>query len=99
MKRFSLITKDFENAFQEVDAIVTPTSPVPAFKIGEKSSDPLSMYLADIFTVPVNIAGIPAISVPSGKTAGGLPLGLQIMAPAYGEKTLFAVGKNFEKVS
>ena len=93
----SLITKDFENAFREVDAIITPTSPMPAFKIGEKTDDPLSMYLADIFTVPVNIAGIPAISVPSGKTLAGLPLGLQIMAPRFGEKTLFAIGKHIEE--
>lgn len=91
-----LIIKDFETAFLDVDAIITPTSPVPAFKIGEKFEDPLAMYLADIFTVPVNIAGIPAISVPSGKTKGGLPLGLQIMAPHFGEKTLFTIGKSFE---
>lgn len=91
-----LITRDFEETFREVDAIVTPTSPVPAFKIGEKANDPLAMYLADIFTVPVNLAGLPAISVPSGKTAVGLPLGLQIIAPRFGEQTLFTIGKKFE---
>ncbi|MFA5841725.1 MAG: Asp-tRNA(Asn)/Glu-tRNA(Gln) amidotransferase subunit GatA [Candidatus Paceibacterota bacterium] len=91
-----LITKDFGDAFKEVDAIITPTSPVPAFKIGEKTEDPLAMYLADIFTVPVNIAGIPAISVPSGKTKNGLPLGLQIMSSHFGEDTLFEIGKKFE---
>ncbi len=95
----SLIIKDFENAFREVDAIVTPTSPVPAFKIGEKINDPLAMYLADIFTVPVNLAGVPAVSVPSGKNKDGLPLGLQIIAPLFGEETLFSIGKRFEAVS
>ncbi|MEK7614600.1 MAG: Asp-tRNA(Asn)/Glu-tRNA(Gln) amidotransferase subunit GatA [Patescibacteria group bacterium] len=95
----SLIIKDFENAFREVDAIVTPTSPVPAFKIGERSGDPLAMYLADIFTVPVNLAGVPAMSVPSGKNKDGLPLGLQIIAPLLGEETLFSIGKSFETVS
>lgn len=93
-----LIMKDFEEAFKEVDVIITPTSPVPAFKIGEKSENPLAMYLADIFTVPVNIAGIPAISIPSGKTKGGLPLGLQIMAPNFAEDSLFTIGKRFEGV-
>jgi aspartyl-tRNA(Asn)/glutamyl-tRNA(Gln) amidotransferase subunit A len=92
----SLIRRELKEAFEGVDAIVTPTSPVPAFKIGERSEDPLSMYLADIFTVPVNMSGIPAISVPSGKTKGGLPLGLQIMAPHFGEDVLFEIGKNFE---
>ena len=87
-----LITDDFKKVFKKVDFVVTPTTPTPAFLLGEKMSDPLSMYLADIFTVPVNITGIPAISVPSGTVLEGdkkLPLGFQIMAPHYGEDTLF----------
>lgn len=96
----NVIEKDFKNAFQQVDAIATPTSPVPAFKIGEKSNDPLSMYLADIFTVPANLAGVPAISVPSGFTereGTKLPLGLQFFAPHFHEDTLFSLGKDIEK--
>jgi len=94
-----LITKDFADAFASVDAIVTPTSPVPAFKIGEKAQDPLSMYLADIFTVPANLVGVPAISVPSGfteKDGKTLPLGFQIIAPHFGENTLFRIARDVE---
>ncbi|KND48107.1 MAG: aspartyl/glutamyl-tRNA(Asn/Gln) amidotransferase, A subunit [Parcubacteria bacterium C7867-006] len=90
------ISEDFEKAFSEVDIIVTPTTPGPAFKIGEKINDPLSLYLEDVFTVPANIVGIPAISVPSGSVEEegvSLPLGLQIMAPHNSEKILFEVGK------
>ncbi len=90
-----VISDEFAAAFGVVDAIALPTAPTPAFKIGEKTSDPLTMYLEDIFTVPANIAGIPAISVPSGKTAGGLPLGLQLMAPHFGEQTIFQLAKSF----
>ncbi|MBX4215863.1 Asp-tRNA(Asn)/Glu-tRNA(Gln) amidotransferase subunit GatA [Candidatus Parcubacteria bacterium] len=92
----SLIARDFAEAFNEVDAIAMPTSPTPAFKIGEKAHDPLSMYLADIFTVPMNLAGVPAISIPSGKTKGGLPLSLQLIAPHFSERTLFSIGARFE---
>jgi aspartyl-tRNA(Asn)/glutamyl-tRNA(Gln) amidotransferase subunit A len=81
-----------------VDAIAMPTSPVPAFQIGEKAHDPLAMYLADIFTVPVNIVGVPAISIPSGITQNNLPLSLQLIAPHFQESTLFAIGKDFEKL-
>jgi aspartyl-tRNA(Asn)/glutamyl-tRNA(Gln) amidotransferase subunit A len=90
------ITKEFEKAFQDVDAIVTPTTPSVAFKIGAKSQDPVQMYLSDIFTVPANIAGIPAISVPSGKGADNLPLGIQFMAPNFREDILFKIGKEYE---
>ena len=92
------ISEDFEKAFSEVDVIVTPTTPGPAFKIGEKINDPLSLYLEDVFTVPANIVGIPAISVPSGtveRDGVKLPLGLQIMAPHNAENILFEVGKKF----
>ncbi|MEK7180589.1 MAG: Asp-tRNA(Asn)/Glu-tRNA(Gln) amidotransferase subunit GatA [Patescibacteria group bacterium] len=93
-----LISRDFEKVFDVVDAIITPTAPTPAFKIGEKANDPLSMYLADIFTVTANIVGVPAISIPSGEVARegkNLPLGLQFMAPHGAESTLFSVGKKF----
>ncbi len=89
----SRIKDDFEKAFQRTDIIAVPTSPIPAWKIGEKT-DPLSMYLADIFTVTANIAGIPAISVPSGKTKSGLPLGLQLMAPIGNDEVLLNVCKS-----
>lgn len=96
----ALITSDFEQAFGTVDLIATPTSPIPAFKLGEKKDDPLQMYLADIFTVPANIAGIPAISVPSGsavRDGKDLPLGIQFMAPHFGESILFKAGKDVER--
>lgn len=93
-----MLQREFAKAFEEVDAIAMPTSPVPAFKLGEKNNDPLSMYLADIFTVPVNIVGVPAISIPSGNTSEGLPLSLQLIAPHFAESTLFTIGRDFEKV-
>ena len=96
-----VLRQDYKKAFVDVDVIATPTTPTPAFKIGEKSSDPLAMYLADIFTVPINIAGIPAISVPCGFVEEGgskLPLGIQFVAPDFGEESLFAIGQDFERV-
>ena len=93
------ISEDFDKAFMEVDAIVTPTTPGTAFKIGEKINDPLSLYLEDVFTVPANIVGIPAISIPGGevsKDGVSLPLGLQIMAPHDCENILFHIGKKFK---
>lgn len=92
-----MLKKEFGRVFKDVDCIATPTSPVPAFAIGEKSSDPLAMYLADIFTVPVNIVGVPAISIPSGKTSNLLPLSLQLIAPHMREDILFSIGKDFER--
>ena len=92
-----VIRKEFEDAFSQVDAILTPTVPTPAFKIGEKSS-PLEMYLADIFTVSANIVGCPAISIPSGfvKIDGkNLPLGIQLMSAHLNENILFEIGKSF----
>lgn len=91
-----MIKQEYAKTFQNVDVIVTPTAPGPAFKIGEKIGDPLAMYLEDIFTVPVNIGGVPAISVPSGKTAEGLPLGLQFTAAHGREDILFNLGKIVE---
>ena len=97
----TLIKSDFDNAFENVDVILTPTSPTPAFKIGEKK-DPLSMYLSDIFTVQANLTGMPALSVPSGnvvRDGGELPVGLQIMAPHMREDILFEIGKKFAEES
>jgi aspartyl-tRNA(Asn)/glutamyl-tRNA(Gln) amidotransferase subunit A len=94
----SLLKKEFDRVFEDIDVIALPVAPMPAFKIGEKAHDPLAMYLADIFTVPVNIVGVPAISVPSGKTKDGLPLGMQFIAPHNGEQTLFTYGRALEKL-
>ncbi len=88
----TLITRDFESAFHQVDAIVTPTCPTPAFKLGEKAGDPLSMYLADIYTVTADLAGIPGLSVPCGNTRGGLPIGLQIVGRHFDEGTILRIG-------
>ncbi|MDO8594698.1 MAG: Asp-tRNA(Asn)/Glu-tRNA(Gln) amidotransferase subunit GatA [bacterium] len=97
----TMIEKEFASAFKDVDIIATPTTPTPAFKVGEKTKDPLSMYMADIFTVPANIGAIPAISIPSGfveREGQRLPVGFQIMG-AYGEdRMLFELGKRFESV-
>ncbi|MEI6490241.1 MAG: Asp-tRNA(Asn)/Glu-tRNA(Gln) amidotransferase subunit GatA [bacterium] len=92
-----LLREDFKKAFEKVDVILTPTAPSPAFKIGQNSDDPIKMYLEDIFTVTANLVGIPAISIPSGKS-DGLPLGLQFMAPHCREDVLFAIGKKFEDI-
>ena len=87
----SLLARDFEQAFGAVDAIVTPTTPTPAFKLGEKVDDPLAMYLADIYTVTANLAGIPGISIPCGKSKVGLPIGMQILGKHFAEAALFRI--------
>jgi aspartyl-tRNA(Asn)/glutamyl-tRNA(Gln) amidotransferase subunit A len=87
----TLVARDFQNAFARVDAIVTPTAPTPAFKLGEKSDDPLAMYLADIYTVTADLAGIPGISVPCGQTKSGLPIGLQVLGRHFDEGTILRV--------
>lgn len=92
----TLIARDFRDAFQKVDAIITPTSPVPAFRLGERTANPLQMYLADIYTVTGSLAGVPGISVPSGKTSAGLPVGLQIYGPAFGEERVLQMAHAFE---
>jgi len=92
----ALIAQDFREAFQKVDAIVTPTSPIPAFKLGEKTNDPLQMYLADIYTVTGSLAGVPGISVPCGKICGTLPVGLQLFGPAFGESSILRIAHAFE---
>lgn len=98
----SLIKKDFENVFREVDLLITPVSPKPAFKIGEKMDDPLSMYLEDIFLVTANLAGVPALSLPFGqvdRSGASLPVGIQLIAPWFKESSLFNVGRILESHS
>jgi aspartyl-tRNA(Asn)/glutamyl-tRNA(Gln) amidotransferase subunit A len=93
----SLIARDFAEAFGQVDAIVTPTSPVPPFKLGERTADPLQMYLADIYTVTGSLAGLPAISVPCGKTSEKLPVGMQIVGPHFSEGRVLQIANAFER--
>jgi aspartyl-tRNA(Asn)/glutamyl-tRNA(Gln) amidotransferase subunit A len=93
----TLIRRDFEEAFKRCDAILAPVSPTAAYRLGEKSADPLQMYLGDIFTVPVNLAGICGLSVPCGFTASGLPVGLQVLGPVLGEESILRVGYAYEQ--
>jgi aspartyl-tRNA(Asn)/glutamyl-tRNA(Gln) amidotransferase subunit A len=93
----ALLNEDFDRAFRSADVIVCPSIPSPAFRLGEKTEDPLSMYLNDIFTVPASLAGLPAITVPSGLSREGLPLGIQIVAPRLAEDRLFAAARAFER--
>ncbi len=95
----SLILRDFTEAYKQVDAILTPATPSAAFAIGEKSDDPVAMYLNDVFTVTANLAGLPGISVPGGLNTDGLPLGLQVIGRAFDEETVFAVGRALEKAA
>jgi aspartyl-tRNA(Asn)/glutamyl-tRNA(Gln) amidotransferase subunit A len=95
----TLLTRDFEQAFQKVDAIVTPTSPTAAFRLGEKSNNPLAMYLADIYTVTADLAGIPGISIPCGKTKDKLPIGLQILGKHFDEATILRVAHAYEQAA
>jgi aspartyl-tRNA(Asn)/glutamyl-tRNA(Gln) amidotransferase subunit A len=95
----ALVARDFANAFREVDAIVAPVSPFPAFKLGEKVDDPLAMYLSDIFTITGSLAGIPCMSVPCGNTAEGLPVGMQILTKHFDETTMFRLADAFENAT
>jgi aspartyl-tRNA(Asn)/glutamyl-tRNA(Gln) amidotransferase subunit A len=95
----TLLTRDFEEAFRKVDAIVTPTSPTAAFRLGEKLNDPLAMYLADIYTVTADLAGIPGISIPCGETKEKLPIGLQILGKHFDEATILRVANAFEQAA
>lgn len=97
LKARTLIKRDFDKIFGDFDCIVAPTSPTAAFKIGERTQDPLKMYLSDIYTISVNLAGIPAISIPCGFTKQGLPVGLQIMAKPFNEEMLFRIAHAFEQ--
>ncbi len=95
----ALIARDFDEAFKSCDAILTPTAPSAAFAIGEKSDDPIAMYLNDVFTVTVNLAGLPGISVPAGLSGDGLPLGLQVIGRAFDEETVLRVGQAIESAA
>jgi aspartyl-tRNA(Asn)/glutamyl-tRNA(Gln) amidotransferase subunit A len=93
----TLIIRDYEAAFSSFDALISPTSPTTAFRIGERADDPLAMYLSDVFTIPANLAGIPAISIPCGLDDAGLPVGLQVAAPALGEPMVLRVARALER--
>jgi aspartyl-tRNA(Asn)/glutamyl-tRNA(Gln) amidotransferase subunit A len=95
----TLLTRDFEESFKKVDAIVAPVSPTAAFKLGEKVDDPLAMYLADIYTVTADLAGIPGISVPCGETKEKLPIGLQILGRHFDESTILRVAQASENAA
>lgn len=97
LKVRTLIKEDFDRVFGECDLILTPTSPTPAFKLGEKTDDPLSMYLSDIYTISANLAGLPAMSLPCGMTKSGLPIGMQILAKPFAEEDIFCLGYQYEQ--
>ena len=92
------IAQEYADAFQQCDVILTPTSPSPAFRVGERTDDPLKMYAADVCTVTVNIAGLPAISVPCGISENGLPIGMQMIGPKFSEQMLFDVAECYETI-
>jgi aspartyl-tRNA(Asn)/glutamyl-tRNA(Gln) amidotransferase subunit A len=92
-----LVREDFDRAFEQVDVIASPTTPVPAFKIGELIEDPLAMYLTDVYTISANLAGLPGISLPCGQCAGGLPIGLQLLAPPFEEERLLRAARMYER--
>ena len=93
-----MIRVEFANAFSKFDALITPTSPTVAFEIGERTNNPIQMYLSDVCTIPVNIAGLPAISVPCGLSKH-LPIGLQIIGPQFGDPTVLRIANAYEKAS
>jgi aspartyl-tRNA(Asn)/glutamyl-tRNA(Gln) amidotransferase subunit A len=94
----TLIRRDFEKAFEACDVVATPTTPTPAFRLGEKTDDPLQMYLEDIFTVPANLAGIPGLSLPCG-LVGGLPVGLQLLGRPFDEASLLRCGAAYQRLT
>ena len=93
----TLLTRDYLTAFGEVDVLLTPTAPTPAFRLGEKTDDPLAMYLADIYTVTANLAGICGISVPCGNSKAGLPIGAQVLGRHFDEATILRVAQAIEQ--
>ena len=93
----SLIIEDFRRAFAQCDLLLSPVAPTPAFKLGEKTDDPLTMYLSDVFTLAANLAGVPGIAVPCGLSSGGLPIGLQLMGPHFSEDRLLKAAHHFEQ--
>jgi aspartyl-tRNA(Asn)/glutamyl-tRNA(Gln) amidotransferase subunit A len=98
LKARSLITKDFDNIFQEVDYLISPTTPTPAFKFGEKTENPLEMYMSDLCTIPANLAGLPAISIPTGLSNQNMPLSIQLMSPARTDSSLLKFSEKLEKL-
>jgi len=98
LKARSLITKDFDNIFQEVDYLISPTTPTPAFKFGEKTENPLEMYMSDLCTIPANLAGLPAISIPTGLSNQNMPLSIQLMSPARTDSSLLNFSEKLEKL-
>jgi aspartyl-tRNA(Asn)/glutamyl-tRNA(Gln) amidotransferase subunit A len=95
----TLIRRDFDQAFERCEVIATPTSPTPAFKVGEKTENPLQMYLSDIFTISVNLAGLPGMSIPCGFTKAGLPIGLQLIGKPFDEATVLKVAHAYEQAT
>jgi aspartyl-tRNA(Asn)/glutamyl-tRNA(Gln) amidotransferase subunit A len=93
----TLVKNDFDHAFKTCDAIITPTAPTTAFRIGEKTQDPLQMYLSDIYTISVNLAGLPALSLPCGFDSDGLPIGMQIIGKYFDEATVFRIAHAYEQ--
>jgi aspartyl-tRNA(Asn)/glutamyl-tRNA(Gln) amidotransferase subunit A len=92
----TLFVREFEQAFALCDVIATPTAPSPAFEMGARTQDPLTMYLADIYTIPASLAGIPAISLPSGLSGDGLPIGIHLVGPAFADRRLFEIAAGYE---
>ena len=99
LKVRTLIQRDFEAAFHTVDVIACPVSPTPAFRVGQKCDDPLAMYLSDVYTISANLAGICAMSLPCGFSPTGLPIGLQLMGPAFGELKLLALAHQYQQTT
>ena len=95
----TLIKRDFETAFEQVDAIAAPVAPTTAFRLGEHTGDPLSMYLEDVFTLPANLAGVPGLAFPVGFDGQGLPVGMQLMGPALGEEILFRMAHAYQQAT
>ena len=95
----TLIQRDFDAVFEQVDVLVSPTAPETAFKFGEKTSDPLAMYLYDVATIPANLAGIPGMNVPNAVSSEGLPIGFQVLAPARGDLVMYKVASLVEALS
>jgi aspartyl-tRNA(Asn)/glutamyl-tRNA(Gln) amidotransferase subunit A len=93
----TLILRDYDRAFERVDVVAMPTTPTPAFRIGERTADPLQMYLGDVFTVSANLAGLPAISIPCGFTAGCLPVGFQLTGRRFDEATLLRIADAYQR--
>jgi aspartyl-tRNA(Asn)/glutamyl-tRNA(Gln) amidotransferase subunit A len=93
----TLLRRDYDQAFERADVIAMPTSPIPPFRLGEKTGDPLQMYLADVFTVSANLAGLPGVSVPCGFSSNGLPIGFQLMGRMFDESTLLRVADAYER--